>query len=110
MENRSRLVVIALVAVLAVVGGFAAGAFLTGNRASPTEAPSGVAEVTDEPTDEPADTPTDEPTDAGSTEPSDEPTDEPSASATPAPAPGATITFTSLALDAADNPDGADRV
>jgi hypothetical protein len=114
MENRSRLVVIALVAVLAVVGGFAAGAFLTGNRASPTEAPSGVAEVTDEPTDqatdEPTDTATDEPTEAGSTEPSDEPTDEPSASATPAPAPAATITFTSLALDAADNPDGADRV
>src|SRR5689334_15092941 len=82
MENRSRLVVIALVAVLAVLGGFAAGAFLTGNRASPTEAPTAIAE----------------------------PTDEPSASATPVPAPTAAITFTSLALDAADNPDGQDRV
>jgi hypothetical protein len=116
MENRSRLVVIALIAVLAVAGGFAAGAFLTGNRETPTVAPTGVAEVTDEPTDAESESPPDEsPTDE-STEPeseSSEPTDEsPSADASPsaAPAPTATVTFQALLLDAADNPDGTDRV
>ena len=58
MENRSRLVVIALVAVLAVAGGFAAGAFLTGNRETPTATPTDVAEVTDEPTDIESESPT----------------------------------------------------
>jgi hypothetical protein len=111
MENRSRLVVIALVAVLAVAGGFAVGAFLTGNREAPTASPTDVAEVTDEPTDIESESPTDESTEPGSesTEPTDEsPTDDPSASA--APAPTATITFQALLLDAEDNPDGTDRV
>ncbi len=110
MENRSRLVVIALVAVFAVVGGFAAGAFLTGNRESPTASPSAVAEVTEEPTELQSESPTD-----ASTEPateSTEPSEEPSAgeSASPTAAPAATITFEHLLLDAADNPDGTDRV
>lgn len=110
MENRSRIVVIALVAVLAVVGGFAAGAFLTGNREAPTASPTDVAEVTDDPSDSESEEPTDE------TEPESEsaaPTDEsPSAdaSASAAPAPTATITFPAVLLDAADNPDGTDRV
>ena len=111
MENRSRLVVIALVAVLAVAGGFAVGAFLTGNRETPTPSPTDVAEVTDEPTDIESESPTDGSTEPGSDapEPTDEsPTDDPSASAAPAPA--ATITFQALLLDAEDNPDGADRV
>jgi hypothetical protein len=109
MENRSRLAVIALVAVLAVLGGFAAGAFLTGNRASPTEAPSGVAEATDEPTDEATEAPTDEPSDEETTDPTDEPTDEPDASATPAPAPTASIAFSRMQLDAEDDSNGSDR-
>ena len=111
MENRSRLVVIALIAVLAVLGGFAAGAFLTGNRAAPTAAPTDVAEVTDESSDVESESPAEEPTDEATESP--EPADEsPSAagSASPAPAPAATATFLSLMLDAADNPDGADRV
>jgi hypothetical protein len=111
MENRSRLVVIALIAVLAVVGGFAAGAFLTGNRESPTAAPTEVAEVTDEPTAIESESPTAESTapETESTEPTDaSPTADASASA--APAPTATITFQALLLDAADNPDGTDRV
>jgi hypothetical protein len=109
MENRSRIVVIGLVAVLAILGGFAAGAFLTGNRASPTEAPTGVAEVTEEPTDEATEEPTGEPTDAESTEPTDEPTEQPTESATAAPAPTASITFNRLLLDAKDDPNGTDR-
>jgi hypothetical protein len=111
MENRSRLVVIALIAVLAVAGGFAAGAFLTGNRESPTAAPTEVAEVTDEPTAIESESPTAESTapETESTEPTDaSPTADASASA--APAPTATITFQALLLDAADNPDGTDRV
>jgi hypothetical protein len=111
MENRSRLVVIALVAVLAIAGGFAAGALLTGNRDTPTAAPTDVAEVTDEPTDTGSESPTDEPTELESE--SAEPTDESSsadASASAAPAPTATITFPAVLLDAADNPDGTDRV
>ena len=110
MENRSRLVVIALIAVFAVVGGFAAGAFLTGNRETPTVAPTEVAEVTDEPTDVESGSPADESTEPESE--SAEPTDEPSeaAPASAAPAPTATITFQALLLDAADNPDGSDRV
>ena len=111
MENRSRLVVIALVAVLAIAGGFAAGAFLTGNRETPSASPTDVAEVTDEPSDIESESPTDESTvpQSASAEPTDE---EPSAaaSASPAPAPTATVTFQSLLLDAADNPDGKDRV
>jgi hypothetical protein len=111
MENRSRLVVIALIAVLAVAGGFAAGAFLTGNRESPTAAPTEVAEVTDEPTAIESESPTAESTapETESTEPTDaSPTADASDSA--APAPTATITFQALLLDAADNPDGTDRV
>jgi hypothetical protein len=111
MENRSRLIVIALVAVLAVAGGFAIGAFLTGDREGPAASPIDVAEVTDEPSDIESESPTDESTAPGSetTEPTDElPTDDPSASA--APAPTATITFQALHLDAEDNPDGTDRV
>ena len=111
MENRSRIVVIGLVAVLAIAAGFAAGAFLTGDRESPTVAPTEIAEVTDEPTDIESESPTDEPTEPASE--SAEPTDEsPSAdaSASAGPAPTATITFQALLLDAADNPDGADRV
>jgi hypothetical protein len=111
MENRSRLVVIALVAVLAVVGGFAAGAFLTGNREAPTVTPTDVAEVTDEPTAIESEAPTDESTEpeTESAEPSDQ---SPSADASPSapPAPTATITFQGLLLDAEDNPDGTDRV
>lgn len=109
MENRSRTIVIGLIAVVALVGGFGLGALLTGNRggASGTPSPSAVAGVTDEPTTEPTEVPvTDEPT--------DEPTDstEPGASASPSasPAPPATITINSLFIDAKDNPDGADRV
>jgi hypothetical protein len=111
MENRSRLVVIALIAVLAVAGGFAAGAFLTGDRESPTATPTEVAEVTAEPTDVESESPTDESTEpeTESAQPTDaSPTADASASA--APAPTATITFQALLLDAADNPDGADRV
>src|SRR4051794_41175427 len=104
MENRSRLVVIGLVAVLAILGGFAAGAFLTGNRASPTEAPTGVAEATEEPTDQATAAPTDEPTDAESAAPTDEATEAPTESATAAPAPTASITFNRLLLDAKDDP------
>ena len=51
MENRSRVVVLVLVAVLAIVGGFAAGALLTGNREPSTETPSGEAQVTEAPSD-----------------------------------------------------------
>jgi hypothetical protein len=109
MENRSRLAVIALVAVLAVLGGFAAGAFLTGNRASPTEAPTDVAEVTDEPTEVATEEPTDEPSDAESAQPTDEATQDPGASATTGPAPTASIAFSRVQLDAADDPNGADR-
>ena len=111
MENRSRLVVIALVAVLAVAGGFAAGAFLTGNRETPTVAPTEVAEVSEEPTDIESEEPTGEPTEPATE--SAAPTDEsPSAgaSASAAPAPTATITFPAILVDAADNPDGTDRV
>ena len=111
MENRSRIVVIALIAVLAVAGGFAAGAFLTGDRESPTATPTEVAEVTAEPTELESESPTDESTEpeTESAEPTDaSPTADASASA--APAPTATITFQALLLDAADNPDGADRV
>jgi cytoskeletal protein RodZ len=112
MENRSRLVAIVLVAVLAIVGGFAAGALLTGNRASPTESPSGEAQVSEAPSDaesEAASGETTEP-DTESEEPTDEESSAASASPTSAPAPTANITFERLMVDAADDPGGADRI
>lgn len=106
MENRSRLVVIALIAVLALLGGFAAGALLTGGGGSGAS-PSPEAVASETPSEEPSIEP-------GSEAPSDEPsaTDEASPSAEPSPSvvPAATITLHSLFLDAKDNPDGADRV
>lgn len=107
MENRSRLIVIVLVAVFALVGGFAAGALLTGEGGSGAASPSAEAVASATPTEEPS---TEPETEAPSDEPS--PTDEASPSVAPSPsgAPAATITFSSLFLDAADNPDGADRV
>src|SRR3954447_1849802 len=105
MENRSRLVVIAILAVVALVGGFALGAVLTGRNtgqagatppatanATPTAAASATAEASDEPTDEP-------------------PTESPSAaapSASPS-APPATVTIHRLFIDAADNSTASDQ-
>jgi len=113
MESRSRLVVIALVAVLAVVGGFAAGALLTGNRGSPAGTPTGEAQVSESPSEIASEEPSAETVEpeSESPEPTDEETPEATESASPAAAaPTASITFARLMLDAADNPDGADRI
>ena len=106
MENRSRIIVIALVAVLALVVGFGGGALLTGSRGN---APRPSAEALASPGSSADGSPTDEAT----TEPTDTPeaaTESPSAAASTAAAPAATMSFQSLFLDAADNPNGADRV
>jgi hypothetical protein len=107
MENRSRTIVIALIAVFALLGGFAAGALLTGGGGGAGASPSPEAVATQEPSDEASVEPeTEEPTEEAS------PSEEPSASEAPSPsgAPAATLTLNALFVDAADNPDGADRV
>jgi cytoskeletal protein RodZ len=108
MENRWRLAVIAILAVVALVGGFAIGAVFTGrNTGQAGGTPSAEADATATPeataTDE---APSDEPTDEA---PSDEPTAEATASPTPA-APPATVTISRLFVDAADNPDATTQV
>src|SRR6478736_7588405 len=107
MENRSRTIVIALIAVFALLGGFAAGALLTGGGGGAGASPSTEAVATDSPSDEATlepetEAPSDEPSATDEASPSDEPS--------PFGAPPATLTFSSLFVDAADNPDGADRV
>ncbi|HEY3334355.1 MAG TPA: hypothetical protein VGK16_03885 [Candidatus Limnocylindrales bacterium] len=107
MENRSRTIVIVLIAVFALLGGFAAGALLTGGKGSGTASPSAEARATDIPTDEAsaepsAEAPSDEPSPSDEASPSDAPS--------PSGAPAAEMTISALFLDAKDNPDGADRV
>jgi len=107
MENRSRTIVIALIAVFALLGGFAAGALLTGGGGGAGASPSTEAVATDSPSDEATlepetEAPSDEPSATDEASPSDEPS--------PSGAPAATLTLNSLFVDAADNPDGADRV
>jgi hypothetical protein len=113
MENRSRLLVIVLVAALALVGGLAAGALLNDDGSS-EPSPTMEAQITASPagSDEPtAELPSPTPDAASpSADASAEPSSEASASPTTGAAPRATITFTELFLDAEDNPDGSDRV
>jgi hypothetical protein len=104
MENRQRLLVFALVGVLAVLGGFAAGAILTGGSgaADTTPSPVALASATPSPTSvEPSEVPSTEATAA---------VESPVASPTAATITRARVTFTDLRLDAADDPSGEDRV
>jgi hypothetical protein len=110
MEKSSRLIVIVLIAVVALVGGFAAGALLTGDRdgqAGASATPEALATATPGET-EPTEEPTQEPTEEAPTDETEEPSEEATPGATPAQP--ATATITQLFLDAQDNPAGADRV
>jgi hypothetical protein len=107
MDNRSRTIVIALIAVFALLGGFAAGALLTGGGGGAGASPSAEAIATESPTEEASAEPESEaPSDEASPTDSARPSEQPS----PSGAPAAGITIHSLFVDAADNPDGADRV
>ena len=107
MENRSRTIVIALIAVFALLGGFAAGALLTGGGGGSGASPSLEAVATEEPSDEASLEPeSEEPSDEESPSAEESPSEAPS----PSGAPAAAFTLNALFVDAADNPDGADRV
>ena len=107
MENRSRTIVIALIAVFALLGGFAAGALLTGGGGGSGASPSLEAVATEEPSDEASLEPeSEEPSDEESPSAEESPSEAPS----PSGAPAAAFTLNSLFVDATDNPDGADRV
>ncbi len=110
MENRSRLLVIVLVAALALVGGFAVGALL--NNDGPADASPTPEALASPSLSSPDSQPTGTPATASPVEPSPsvEPSAEASASPTTAPAPTAELTFTELFLDAEENPDGTDRI
>jgi hypothetical protein len=112
MENRSRLIVIVLVAALALVGGIAAGALLTDDSGTTTATPTTAAQASPGGEATPGEEPTGAPASASpnGASPSPVASAEPTPSPTTAPAPSATITITSLFLDAEDNPDGTDRV
>ena len=105
MENRQRLLVFALVGVLAVLGGFAAGAVLTGGSGGSSATPPAVAQGSPSSATSSLE-PTDVPSDAASA------TDgaSPEGSPTKAPITRARVTFTDLKLDAQNDPAGEDRV
>ncbi|MEO5965799.1 MAG: hypothetical protein ABIR11_10070 [Candidatus Limnocylindrales bacterium] len=105
MSNRSRLPVLVLVGIVAILGGFGLGAILsrTPDRGSASPSPQSTATGTaasEAPT--PGET-------VASLEPSAAASPSAAPSATPPP-PSATVTFRNLFLDASANPDGADRV
>jgi hypothetical protein len=109
MENRSRTIVIVLIAAFALLGGFAAGALLTGGGGSGAASPSAEAIASESPSEEPeSEEPESEEPDSEEPSPSDE--ESPSEKPSPSGAPAATITINSLFVDADDNPAGADRV
>ena len=107
MENRQRVLVIVLVGVLAVVGGFAVGAVFTGRGTTAGQTASPVAQAS-----VPAEPGSAEPTTTadGSQDASASDAASPTPSPTASPKPRATVTFTGLGLDAKDDPAGQDRI
>jgi hypothetical protein len=105
MENRQRVLVIVVVGIIAIAGGFAAGALLRGQPSASGATPSPVAVVSEAPSGE-ASEPSASEGATGETSPTPGDTEVPS----PTPVPRASVTFTALGLDAKDDPAGADRI